>query len=229
VYKTYRSPIYVFYLPPVFKIEDKKYLQVFRCAAKECITTGGHIIKRNMRTGDRSSTSNLIAHANKCFGEDAITSAMKVKDLRVAREVMKDKINLRRSGSITAAFERVAQGKITYSTKPASNQEVRANHVRWMCESKRPFELVKDPGYHLNMKTGRPQQYIPSLTTVARDVRQVFLAGRKLIAMNLQVRCVQNHVQTSKKLKRAPIRHTKGSCTSELIVGHPPIDERTWR
>ena len=188
LYKTYRSPIYVFYLPPMFKIEDKKHLQVFWCAAKECITLGGHIIKRNMLTGDRSSTSNLNGHASKYFGEDAIASAMNMKDLRVAHDVMKDKINLWRSGSIKAAFEHVAQGKVTCSTKPPTILEVCANHVCWMCESKQPFELVKDAGYHLNMKSGWPQQYILAPTTVAEDVQQVFLGGQKLIAIVLWVR-----------------------------------------
>ena len=193
LYKTYKSPIYVFYLPPVFKVENGKRYQVFRCAAKQCFTLGGHVIKRNMDTTDATSTSNLKAHAKKCFGDEAVAAASGVRNLRVARDVMKDKINLKRSGSLAVAFERAGQQRVTYSTKPPTPVEVRANHVLWMCESKRAFELVKDRGYHLNMKSGRPQQYIPSPTTVSRDVREVFLVGRKLVAKVLRVCCVQNH------------------------------------
>ena len=37
------------------------------------------------------------------------------------------------------------------------------------------------------MKTGRPDYYIPSRYTVARDVKQVFKKTRKRIAKMLQV------------------------------------------
>jgi hypothetical protein len=56
LYKTFKSPIYVFYLTPIFKVENRKHYQTFKCAAKEC-RTGGHIVKRNMDTGDATSTS----------------------------------------------------------------------------------------------------------------------------------------------------------------------------
>lgn len=148
-----------------------------------------------MDSADATSTSNLKAHASKCFGEDAVKAALGVKNLKAARDVMKDKVNLRRSGSIAVAFERAGQGKVTYSTKPATNLEIHAHHVRWMTESKRPFELVKDPGYHLNMKSGRPQHYIPAPSTVAQDVRHVFLGGRKLIAKFLRVSHIRNTVR----------------------------------
>jgi hypothetical protein len=36
------------------------------------------------------------------------------------------------------------------------------------------------------MKTGRPEYYIPSPTTVSRDVKQVFVKARKRIAKMLQ-------------------------------------------
>ena len=195
LYKTYKSPIYVFYLPPVFKIENKKWYQIFQCAAKQCITTGGHVIKRNMDSADAPSTSNSKAHVSRCFGEDAVTAASGVRNLKAARDMMKDKVTLQRSGSIAVAFELAGQKKVTYSTKPATNLEVRAHHVRWMSKSKRPFEIVGDPGYHLNMKTGRPHQYIPAPSTVARDVRQVFLDGRKLIAKHLHVSHMHNTVR----------------------------------
>src|SRR6266704_4747287 len=62
----------------------------------------------------------------------------------------------------------------------------RAEIVRWVSESKRPFKLVKDRGFQKLMKTGRPEYHIPSPETVSRDVRNVFVNVRKRIAKILQ-------------------------------------------
>lgn len=58
--------------------------------------------------------------------------------------------------------------------------------MRWVSESKRPFNIVSDRGYQSLMKTGRPEYYIPSPTTVSRDVRKVFANVRKRLAKMLQ-------------------------------------------
>jgi hypothetical protein len=63
----------------------------------------------------------------------------------------------------------------------------RAEIVRWVAESKRPFKIVKDRGFQSLMKTGRPAYYIPSPETVSRDVKMVFVEVRKRIAKMLQV------------------------------------------
>ena len=120
-----------------------------------------------MDTGDTTSTSNLKAHAVKCFGKDVVAAAMDVKNLKTARDVMKDKISLRCSGSIAVAFQWASTEKITYSTIPATTLEVCANHVSWMCKSKRAFAVAKDQGYHQNMIIGRLHQYIPSPETIS--------------------------------------------------------------
>ena len=153
---------------------------------------GGHIVKQNMDTTDATSTSNLEAHTLKCFGKDAVKAAMDVKYLKKARDVMKDKVGLRRSGSIAVAFQWASTEKITYLTTPASTLEVRVNHVGWMCESKRPFAIAKDGGYHRNMKTGHPHQYIPSPETISRDVRVVFVEACKHMSRLLKVHHQEN-------------------------------------
>jgi hypothetical protein len=51
----------------------------------------------------------------------------------------------------------------------------------------RPFSIVEDPGFRCLMKTGRPEYYLPSHSTVSRDVREVFKRVRKRIAKMLQV------------------------------------------
>jgi hypothetical protein len=64
----------------------------------------------------------------------------------------------------------------------------RAEIVRWVSESVRPFSIVEDRGFKSLMKTGRPEYYIPSASTVSRDVRLVFARTRERIAKMLQVR-----------------------------------------
>jgi hypothetical protein len=67
------------------------------------------------------------------------------------------------------------------------NELYRAEIVRWVSESKRPFKIVKDRGFQKLMKTGRPEYHIPSPETVSRDVKKVFLRVRKRMAKMLQV------------------------------------------
>lgn len=59
--------------------------------------------------------------------------------------------------------------------------------MKWVCQSLRPFSIVKDSGFLTLMKTGRPGYYIPSPSTVSRDVKLVFARSRKRIAKLLQV------------------------------------------
>ena len=51
----------------------------------------------------------------------------------------------------------------------------------------RPFSVVEDRGFRSLMKTGRPEYYLPSRSTVARDVKEVFEKVRERIAKMLQV------------------------------------------
>lgn len=59
--------------------------------------------------------------------------------------------------------------------------------MRWVAENKRPFQIVNDRGFQSLMKTGRPEYHIPSMQTVSRNVKQVFVQARKRIANMLQV------------------------------------------
>ncbi|KAG1744007.1 uncharacterized protein EDB91DRAFT_1236585 [Suillus paluster] len=62
--------------------------------------------------------------------------------------------------SIKTSFERKGKGKVTYSHRQHTRAETRF--------------------------TGRPEYYLPSLSTVAHDVKQVFVKTRKRIATMLQ-------------------------------------------
>jgi hypothetical protein len=52
----------------------------------------------------------------------------------------------------------------------------------------RPFSIISDRGFQCLMKTGRPSYYLPSESTVSRDVKQAFMKVRVRIAQMLQVR-----------------------------------------
>ncbi|KAH9952714.1 hypothetical protein BJV74DRAFT_800296 [Russula compacta] len=113
----------------VFKVKNRKHYQVFQCAAKQCFTLGGHVIKRNMDTADAMSIFNLKAYAKKCFEEEVVAAASRVRNLTAAQDVMKDKITLKCSSLIAVAFEQAGQQKVTYSMKTATPIEVHTNHI----------------------------------------------------------------------------------------------------
>ena len=60
--------------------------------------------------------------------------------------------------------------------------------VRWIAESKRPFQIVNDRGFQSLMKTGRPGFQLPSAETISRDTKNAFVAVRQHIAKMLKVR-----------------------------------------
>src|SRR5258708_30806906 len=82
----------------------------------------------------------------------------------------------------------------------------RAEIVRWVSESLRPFEIVQDRGFQSLMKTGRPEYYIPSKSTVSRDVRLVFARTRQRIAKMMKVSLI--NVQTRPIITK----HVLGIC-----------------
>lgn len=73
-----------------------------------------------------------------------------------------------------------------------ANHRSRVAHTLWVAESARPFHLVSDRGYLELMKTGRPSVYVPSATTLSRDVRLNFERAQKRIKGALKVSRVHN-------------------------------------
>ena len=68
----------------------------------------------------------------------------------------------------------------------------RAEIVCWVAESLWPFQIVKDRSFQCLMKTGRPAHYLPSMSTIARDIRAVFTQMRKQIATMMMVSILAN-------------------------------------
>jgi hypothetical protein len=56
-----------------------------------------------------------------------------------------------------------------------------------VAENLRPYEIVNDRAFISLIKTGRPDYQLPSPTTLARDVQNVFLNAKARMAKYLQV------------------------------------------
>jgi len=139
-------------------------------------------------------------HAKSCWGEAAVSAADNAKDVSEAHEKIVKGIQL--DGSITALFERKDKDKVTFSHHQHTRTQTkyvgkllpfmllivyRAEIVRWVSESLQPFSVVEDRGFQSLMKTGRPRYFLPSSSTVSRDVKLVFTRSCKWIAKRLQV------------------------------------------
>ncbi|KAG2085775.1 uncharacterized protein F5147DRAFT_748661 [Suillus discolor] len=172
--KDWSSPIYAFFEPtPAIEYHDKRRCHVFKCAAHGC----KHHIRRYLDKKDAKSTGNMRKHVKSCWGEAALQAAM---DLDGPIKTLLE------TGSIKTSFERKGKGKVTYSHRQHTRAETRAEVVRWVSESLRPFEMVNDQGFQNLMKTRRPEYYLPSPSTVACNVKQDFVKTWKRIANMLQ-------------------------------------------
>ncbi|KAF8815963.1 hypothetical protein BYT27DRAFT_7230076 [Phlegmacium glaucopus] len=178
----WNAPIYaLFDADPTIEIIKGRHCHVFSCIAKSCKGKGRNprCVNHFVDKRDASSTSNLRKHTKICWGEDVVKAVNATKDNKLAREVVAK--SAMKDISLTAMFERVANGKsaVTYSHRQHTKTESKAEIVRWVAENMQPFNIVKDRGFQSLMKTRRPEYYIPSLVTVSRDVKQVFVRCRQ--------------------------------------------------
>ncbi|KAJ7149382.1 hypothetical protein C8R43DRAFT_887891, partial [Mycena crocata] len=156
---SWTSHIYTFYQGDVrIEYRNNKLHHVFTCAARNC----NHTIHRNQTSKDSNSTKNLRAHAKKCWGEDNMLAAEKVKSLGEARKLLKDNSSVRNQRLTDIFKAHAAAGGESFLHVPLTNEQSQAEHVRWVSESLRPFAIAKDRGYRRLMKSGRPSAYIPS-------------------------------------------------------------------
>ncbi|KAF8867748.1 hypothetical protein BD779DRAFT_1615823 [Infundibulicybe gibba] len=161
--KDWNAPVYAFFqLRPAVETINGRRSHVFQCAAKSCLNKSRGV-RRFLDKGDSKSTGNMLKHARKCWGADTIQAATLAKDADAVRAITIR--GVLHAGSITAMFKRKGN-TITYSHKQHTRKESKAEIVRWVCESMRPFEIVADRGFQSLMKTGRPEYYIPSPSTV---------------------------------------------------------------
>ncbi|KAF6744788.1 hypothetical protein DFP72DRAFT_757427, partial [Ephemerocybe angulata] len=174
------SGIYGFFDPePKLEFIDGRVCHVFTCANPMCKarTSGGnHQTRRYQDTTDMNSTGNLCTHINNCWGGAALHHAKEAKDSAEVREMLGKTGGVYTEESIVLAFARKGKGIVTYSTKPHTKAETRL----------RPFNIVRDRGFLSLMKTGRPQHWIPSPSTVIRDTKLSFVKTRARIAQLLR-------------------------------------------
>ena len=122
--KKWTSPVYVFFRPnPRIEYIDGRRVHVFECCAKHCKGKHGRDVRRFLDKGDEKSTGGLHRHAKNCWGEETVKAALNTRDLKAARKIIgQDKL---KDGSITAAFERIGKGKVTYSHRQHTYTESR--------------------------------------------------------------------------------------------------------
>ena len=121
--KDWVSPIYVFFKPtPAIEYINDHRVHVFECTAPNCKgKANGRKVRRYLDTTDAKSTSNLRKHAKICWGEEPVAAADATKNVHAAREAL----GKYKDSSITAAFRRVAKGKVTYSHRQHTTAEAR--------------------------------------------------------------------------------------------------------
>lgn len=182
--------MYAFFTAPTvaYPAPGDRLAHAFRCVATGC----KKVIHRFVDTRDVSSTSNLQRHVRSCWGEDVLDAAMEAKDLDEVRE--KIVASIKKNGKITTVFERKGKGE-TYSHQPFTKIETRTECVKWCAEALHPFRIVRDRGFLRLMKTGRPGYYVPSPSTVSRDVKVVFVRTRSRVARFLRVRLVSMYAR----------------------------------
>ena len=73
--------------------------------------------------------------------------------------------------------------------------------MRWMAESLRPFMLASDRGFQELMKTGRPGQYIPSASTISRELKVLFALTRVVLSkmLRVSVQCLGQVISTHRR------------------------------
>ena len=87
--------------------------------------------------------------------------------------------NFQCSGKVTEFFNWKAKDIVTYSSVQHTATETRVEIIYWVCKNLHPFNIIKDQGFIRLMKTGRPNYYIPSLSTIGYDVKKVFARVQK--------------------------------------------------
>ncbi|KAF8236208.1 hypothetical protein L208DRAFT_1252844, partial [Tricholoma matsutake] len=181
--KDWKSLVYAFYQP----VPDITYVAGCRCHEFKCVVCScKYKACRYLDTKDKALTGNLIKHTKTCWGEEAWNAVNDCKDTNKARETVTKP--MLKTGSITSIFEHLGKGKVTYLHHMHTKTETKAEIVCWVSESLRPFKIVKDCGFLSLMKTGCPEYYIPSASTVSQDVKPVFARTQDWIAKLHQAR-----------------------------------------
>ena len=124
--KSWDAPVYGFYAPtPDIIHHNSRRCHIFKCAAVGC----GSGIRRFLDTNDRRSTSNLRAHAKKCWGDEAFYKACESKDVAKVRETV-EKAKNSPNGNIAAMFAKLeGSGAVCYMHRQHTTEESRYDYL----------------------------------------------------------------------------------------------------
>ncbi|KAG1895337.1 uncharacterized protein F5891DRAFT_960313 [Suillus fuscotomentosus] len=161
--KEWNSPVYAFFDPTSHIVEIGDCgAHEFKCQARGCKVK----VRQFLKKGDARSTGNMWKHVRLCWGDKVLKAADSAKDVnKVCHKIVG---SILRNGSIIASFEQKGKGKIMYLHRQHTRAETRYG-----------------PSMSL-IKTGRPEYYIPSPSTVSCNVRLVFAWTRKRVASMLR-------------------------------------------
>lgn len=126
------SPVYAFFerTPSIVTVDGRR-VHEFTCTASNCKgrSRNPRTVRRYLDTTDRNSTGNLRKHARLCWGIEILQDADACGDLESARKGVLN-AKKQKDGSITASFERMGKGKITYSHRQHDKPQTRfVNHL----------------------------------------------------------------------------------------------------
>ena len=122
--KKWTSSVYVFFRStPRIDYVEGRHVHVFECCAKYCKGKNGRDVRRFLDKGNEKSTGGLHRHAKNCWGDETVKAALDTRDLRAARKILvQDKL---KDGSVTAAFEWIGKGKVSYLHRQHTYSESR--------------------------------------------------------------------------------------------------------
>ena len=114
------APIYAFFHPiPAIKTYNGRRCHEFKCAKKGCRKQP---VRRFLDTTDAASTGSMHKHAARCWGSKVLKYAKRSKTAAAARPHVEA---VGRTGQITEAFKRLAGSRVTYSSKPPTQEQTR--------------------------------------------------------------------------------------------------------
>ncbi|KAJ7366195.1 hypothetical protein DFH08DRAFT_679049 [Mycena albidolilacea] len=165
------SGVYQFFKPPKLDRDDNgREYQFFKCFAPQGCkhkgkgTTRFQTNKNGSKATDRSSTSNLVKHAKKCWGADVVEARMRGVEAQG------------RDGDIFTAFARASDRPVQPSDWMLTEAELRC--VRQVSPNHRPLNLVEDQEFRLIFGAGRPEFRLPGCHAVSRDLNAAYGQAR---------------------------------------------------
>lgn len=93
--------------------------------------------------------------------------------------------------------------------------------MKWVTQSMRPHVIVKDPGFQSLMKTGRPGYWIPSPSTIARDIQVIYTKCREKIVHLLQED--EGNLSFATDAWTSPNHRTFIAVTVHVVLNDKPI------